>query len=166
MRATQYWKVQMPLSKITAFAAAALVATLSLAAFAQTTPAIVVDPAIAAMTNEQLVEARQAAMKEDGGILRGAAALTGDEAVAAATKLLQNFTNFPALFREGSITDKSGASPLIWQQWDDFEGMFKQSQTHAAEMLAAAQAGDDLAYGDAIGKMMQICGGCHRVYRE
>jgi cytochrome c556 len=156
----------MPLSKITAFAAAALLATLSLAAFAQTTPAVVVDPAIAAMTNEQLVEARQAAMKENGGILRSAAALTGADAVAAATKILQNFTNFPALFREGSITDRSDASPLIWQQWDDFEGKFKASQVAATAMLAAAQAGDDLAYGDSIGQLMPICGECHRAYRE
>ena len=34
------------------------------------------DPAIAAMTPEELVAARKAAMKEDGGILRGAGGLS------------------------------------------------------------------------------------------
>src|SRR5690242_1425359 len=104
----------MPLSKITAIASAVLIAAVTATSFAQTAPTIVVDPAIAGMTNEQLVAARQAAMKEDGGVLRTAAGLIGDDAIAAATTLLQNFTNFPHLFKEGSITADSHALPIIW----------------------------------------------------
>ncbi len=40
-------------------------------AFAQDTP-VVVDPAIETMAVDQLVEARQSAMKQNGGLLRSA----------------------------------------------------------------------------------------------
>src|SRR5690349_4465832 len=102
----------------------ALALTAAAVAFAQDTPAVVVDPAIATMTNDQLVEARQAAMKQNGMTLKGAGDLSGDQAVAAATTLLQNFTNLPDLFKEGSITDKSKAQPNIWENWDDFRARF------------------------------------------
>lgn len=155
----------MPLSKITAIAAAVLVTALSATAIAQTLPTIVVDPAIATMTNEELVKARQDAMKEDGGILRNAAGLVGDDAVAAATELLQNFTNFPALFREGSITPDSHALPIIWEQWDQFDGIFKKAQADATAMLQAAIDEDDVAYGDAVQALSQVCGECHQTFR-
>ncbi len=133
--------------------------------WAETLPTIVVDPAIASMTPEQLVSARQAAMKEDGGILRNAGKLTGAEAVTAATTLLQNFTNFPALFREGSITPESGAKPIIWEQFDDFTGLFAEDQAAAQAMLTAAVAGDAGAYADAVRAIGQSCGNCHQTYR-
>ena len=134
-------------------------------ATAQDTPAVVVDPAIAGMTNEQLVEARQNAMKQNGMTLRGAASLTGDQDVAAATTLLQNFTNLPELFREGSITDKSKALPAIWENWDDFRARFDHDAELAASMLAAAQSGDTAAYAAAIEEIGQSCGACHQTYR-
>jgi cytochrome c556 len=144
----------------------ALALTLGAVALAQDTPAIVVDPAIATMTNEQLVEARQAAMKQNGMTLRGAASLSGEQAVAAATTLLQNFTNFPDLFKEGSITDKSKALPAIWENWDDFRARFDHDAEAAAKMLAAAQSGDTGAYTAAVQEIGESCGGCHMVYRS
>lgn len=155
----------MPLSKITAIAAAVAFAAISATAIAQALPTIVVDPAIANMTNDELVKARQDAMKEDGGILRTAGALVGDDAVAAATELLQNFTNFPALFREGSVTPDSHALPIIWEQRDQFDGIFKKAQTGATTMLQAAIDGDDAAYADAVKGLTQVCGECHQTYR-
>jgi cytochrome c556 len=155
----------MPLSKITAIAAAVLLTAISATAIAQTLPTIVVDPAIAAMTDDELVTARQDAMKEDGGILRTAAGLVGDDAVAAATELLQNFTNFPALFREGSITPDSHALPIIWEQREHFDAIFEKAQAGATAMLQAAIDEDDLAYGDAVRGLTQVCGECHQTYR-
>jgi cytochrome c556 len=135
---------------------------LSAIAFAQDA---VVDPAIATMSNEQLVEARQAAMKEDGMLLRGAGEATGEDAVKAATTILQNFTNFPALFKEGSITADSHALPAIWEQWDAFSGLLTKGQTAAKDMLTAAQAGDAAAYGTALKTLGGLCGECHMAYR-
>jgi cytochrome c556 len=124
------------------------------------------DPAIAAMSNDELVAARQAAMKEDGGLLRNAARLEGADAVAAAGTLLKNFTNFPALFREGSITEKSEALPAIWENWDVFTGLFAEAQGHSAAALEAANAGDTAAYQAAIKQIVPLCGTCHQQFRE
>lgn len=142
-----------------------LALSVSALATAQDTPAIVVDPAIASMTNDQLVEARQAAMKQNGMTLRGAASLTGEQAVAAATLLLQNFTNLPELFKEGSVTDKSKALPAIWENWDDFRARFDHDAEVATKMLAAAQSGDTAAYTASIQEIGESCGACHMTYR-
>jgi cytochrome c556 len=124
-----------------------------------------VDPAIAAMTPEQLVEARQAAMKEDGGILRGAGSLTGAEATAAADVLIKNFTNFPAMFPENSIVGDSKALPVIWQESDAFTAIFDKALQGAKDMKVAAAAGDAAAYGAALKVIGGTCGECHQTYR-
>lgn len=166
LRASHYWKVYMPLSKLTAIASAVLVtAAITASAIAQTTPEIVVDPAIASMTNDQLVAARQDAMKQDGMLLRGAGGLFGDDAIAVSTTVLQNFTNFPALFREGSMTSNSKALPAVWENWDAFTAIFAKAQAAATEMLVAAQADDDDAYQAALKKVGGVCGECHQNFR-
>ena len=74
---------------LSALAGVALVAVAAVA-IAQD---VVVDPAIATMTAEQKVEAREAAMKDNGAILKSAGGLTGADAEAAADKLIQHFTD-------------------------------------------------------------------------
>lgn len=154
----------MPLKPLLLIAFATIF-TLGAVAFAQDATPVAVDPAIAAMTNEQLVDARQNAMKQNGGILRGAGGLTGAEAVTAATTLLQNFTNLPALFKEGSATDKSKALPAVWANWEDFKARFDHDVELATAMLTAAQSGDTAAYGAAVQGIGESCGGCHMTYR-
>jgi cytochrome c556 len=147
------------------FAFVATAATLALATLALAQELPPVDPAIAGMSNDELVAARQDAMKEDGRVLRGAAQATGDEAVAIATTVLQNFVDFPALFREGSLTADSDAQPAVWEQWDKFEGIFLKGQTIAAQMLAAAQSGDTATYGKSIEALGGLCFECHQTFR-
>jgi cytochrome c556 len=144
----------------------AFAVTLALGAVAIAQDMPVIDPAIATMTNDQLVEARKNAMMQNGQALRGAGSLTGEQAVAAATTILQNFTNFPGLFKEGSITGSSKATPAIWENWADFEARIKAGSDAAAAMLAAAQSGDTAAYGAAIQAIGGTCGGCHMAYRS
>lgn len=127
--------------------------------------AITVDPAIAGMSVDQLVEARQNAMKQNGGVLRGAMSASGDAAVTASTTLLQNYTNLPALFREGSASANSDALPAIWENWDDFKARFDASAAAAQRALDAAKAGDAAAYGAALQEIGQGCSGCHQTYR-
>jgi cytochrome c556 len=91
---------------------------------------------------------------------------TGDDAVAAATILLQNFTNFPALFREGSTSPNSDALPAIWENWDDFKGRMDADAAAALKALDAAKAGDTAAYGAALQEIGGSCGGCHQTYRS
>ncbi|HZY68820.1 MAG TPA: cytochrome c [Devosia sp.] len=134
-------------------------------AVAQDTPAVVPDPAIETMTVEQLVKARQDAMRQNGQTLRTVGGLTGEDAVAAATTLLQNFVNFPSLFREGSITPDSRALPAAWENWEDFRSRFDHDAELATAMLAAAQSGDTAAYTAAVEEIGKSCGACHQLYR-
>ncbi len=97
------------------------------------------------MSVDQLVEARQNAMKQNGGLLRGAMRAKRRRRRRAANTMLQNFTNLPELFREGSTAANSKALPLIWENWDDFRARFDEDAKHAAEAVAAAQAGDAAA---------------------
>lgn len=143
----------------TALAATALAATFVVGALAQDTPDF------ASMSPEQLVEARQAAMKQNGGILRGAAGLSGAEATAAADTLILNFTNLPAMFPEGSIVGDSKALPVIWEQWDEFTGIFASAKQAATELKVAAEAGDTAAYGTALQTIGGFCGQCHAKFR-
>jgi cytochrome c556 len=143
-------------------AAGAMAATLAAGVVAQD---VAVDPAIATMTPEQLVEARQAAMKEDGGILRGAKDLTGADAVAATDTLIKNFTNFPAQFPEGSIVGDSKALPVIWEEFDAFSAIFAKALQGSKDMRAAAEAGDATAYVAALEVIGGTCGECHQKYR-
>jgi len=154
----------MPMKR---FLTLALATTLTVGsiAIAQDNPAVVVDPAIATMTNEQLVEARQKAMEDNGRALRGAGQLSGEQAVAVATLLLQNFTNLPSLFKEGSNTGESKALPAVWTNWEDFKSRFDHDVELATAMLAAAQTGDTAAYNAAIQGIGESCGGCHMTYR-
>jgi cytochrome c556 len=118
----------------------------------------------ATMSNEQLVATRVAMMKENGRILRGAKRLEGAEAVAAANTVLKNFTRFPSLFPEGSLTPDSRATPKIWQNWADFTKRMAEEKANAQAMLAAAKAGDQDKYEAAISALTRRCSSCHLAY--
>ena len=144
------------------FAAGALVAGFAVNAAAQDAAT----PDFAAMSPEELVEARQGAMKEDGGLLRGAAALTGADAVAAADTLIRNYTNLPHMFPEGSIVGDSKALPAIWENKAGFDAIFAKGLQGASDMKAAAEAGDAAAYAAALQVIGGTCGECHQKFRS
>jgi cytochrome c556 len=118
----------------------------------------------AAMTDQQLVDTRVAAMKQNGQIIRSARNLSGDKAVQAASTVLKNFKAFPGLFREGSLTPDSRATDKIWANWADFLKRMKAEEASAEAMLAAAKAGDTDKYEAAIEKLRSRCSSCHLTY--
>jgi len=142
--------------KITAFVLATLVAGAATAVAVAATP----------MSADQAVAERQAAMKEDGRALRGSASLTGDKAVAVLEKVKANYDRLPGLFSKDSVTDKSVAKPIIWQQFDQFSAIFKKGSDAAAAGIAAAKAGDTAGYQAAIKTIADTCNECHQSYRE
>jgi cytochrome c556 len=148
----------MSIKKTTAMAIAGLLTMGVVAAFAQ-------DAFVPPATPEEAVALRQALMKEDGGLLRGAGALTGPEAVAAMQTLLENYTHIPDLFPEGSIVGESKALPAIWENWDAFVAIVETGKTAAAAGLAAAETGDAAAYGAALQALGGTCGACHQQFR-
>lgn len=153
----------MQLSRLAALGAVSLLALGVVAVFADDLPAV--DPAIAAMTADQKVAAREAAMKEDGQILRNALKVGKEEQIKISTKVLQNMVNFPALFADGATNAKSTADPIIWKQFDDFTGLFKQGQATAADMLAAANTEDSAKFQAAFKAIAGLCNDCHKTYR-
>ena len=144
------------------FAAGALFAGIAASAIAQDAAT----PDFTAMSHEELVKARQDAMKEDGGLLRQAGGLSGAEAVAAADTLIRNYTNLPQMFPEGSNVGDSKALPVIWQDFETFTGIFAKGLQGANDMKAAAEAGDAAAYAAALQVIGGTCGECHQKFRS
>lgn len=125
-------------------------------------------PAIAdeSLTAEQVVQARQTAMKEDGRALRHADQLTGDDAIKVLTLVEGNYAKLPDLFPRDSITGKSIAKPIIWEQFDDFTAIFKKGGAAAADGIAAVKAGDQAEYLASLKRLGATCTECHKTYRE
>ncbi|MGV3576223.1 MAG: cytochrome c [Devosia sp.] len=121
---------------------------------------------VAPATPEEAVTMRQNLMKEDGGILRSAGNLTGAEAVAAMTKLRDNYSHIPALFPEGSIVGESEALPAIWENFEAFTAIADAGVAAAESGIAAAEAGDAAAYAAAIQTLGGTCGQCHQQFRS
>jgi len=89
------------------------------------------------------------------------------EAVAAnAETMALTATMIPALFPEGSLTDKSKAKPEIWQKWAEFEAAAKNMGAQADKLRDAARS-KDLAATEAVAKDFgrQVCGTCHQPFR-
>jgi cytochrome c556 len=148
----------MSIRKITSLALAGLMTAGVVAAFAQ-------DAFVAPTTPEQAVEMRQALMKSNGATLRSAGELTGEPAVAAMQTLLDNYTNMPAVFPEGSNVGDSKALPAIWENWEAFTAIIETGRAAAESGLAAAESGDATAYGAALKTIGGTCGQCHQQFR-
>ena len=89
------------------------------------------------------------------------------EAIAVnAETMAMNAKHIPALFPEGSLTDKSKAKPEIWQKWSEFESASKNFETLAVKLRDASTAKDAGAV-DAMVKEFgrQACGTCHTPFR-
>jgi cytochrome c556 len=157
----------MPLKTMTAIAIAGLMSIAAVAhVIGQDVPEFMAgDTFVAPATPEEALAARKALMKEDGGILKGAGALTGPEAVAAMQKLYTNYSHIPALFPEGSIVGDSKALPIIWEQWDAFIAIPEKGKVAMLEAITAAEAGDAAAYEAALKAIGGTCGECHGTYR-
>jgi cytochrome c556 len=155
----------MRVSRLVLVPTAAIAALMSVAVLADTPPTFTADPAIAAMSADQKVDARQKAMKEDGETLKDNFKATGQTAVTAVNTVEQNFTNFPALFADGATNGKSKALPIIWTEYDKFTALFDKGKTDLEAMRTAALAGDAAGYSKAIRALSAVCSECHKTYR-
>lgn len=118
-----------------------------------------------AATPEQAVTLRQELMREDGGIMRRASGLSGEEAVAAISTVLANYERIPALFPEGSVIGDSEALPAVWENWDAFVAIVDSGKVAAQSAIDAAEAGDAAAYEAALKTLGGTCGQCHQQFR-
>lgn len=121
---------------------------------------------MSATAQDNPITARQALMKENGGIMRTAGRLTGEEAATTLDKMAANFATLQTLFPAGSTGADSEALPAIWDNFESFTAIFAKDQQAATAAAAAARAGDATAYADALKQIMDSCGECHRTYRQ
>lgn len=149
----------MSLKKLSSLAVAGLILLGTAAAFAQVT-------FVAPATPEEAFAMRKALMREDGGIMRAAAGLSGPEAVAAMQTVLENYSHIPELFPEGSLVEDSKALPAIWENWQTFTSIVETGKAAAAAALAAAEAGDAAGYATAFQALGATCGQCHQQFRS
>lgn len=89
------------------------------------------------------------------------------EAIAVnAETLTLNAMHIPAMFPQGSLTEKSSAKPEIWQKWSEFESAAKNLEAWAEKLRDTAKT-KDAAATEAIVKDFgrQACGSCHTPFR-
>jgi cytochrome c556 len=73
----------------------------------------------------------------------------------------------PALFPEGSLTDKSKAKPEVWQKWPEFQAAAKNLETQSEKLRDAARAKNGQATQDIVKDFGRTaCGTCHTPFRQ
>ena len=86
-------------------------------------------------------------------------------AVNAETMALLSM-HIPALFPQGSLTEKSNAKPEIWQKWADFASAAKNEQAWAERLRDAARAKNAAAVEGIMKEYgPKACGACHTPFR-
>lgn len=117
-----------------------------------------------------VVAERQRVMKLQGASFADiqAKAKAGNyEAIAVNAETLAVLApQIPALFPEGSLSDKSKAKPEVWQKWPEFQAAAKNLETQAAKLRDAARAKNEQATQDILKDFgRNACGTCHTPFR-
>lgn len=146
----------MSLNKIT-LTAAALGAGLCATAIAQ--------DAMTAMDPNEIMAARENQMKLFGGTMRSAQSADGEAMIEIANVYVNGFENLADLFPEGTNTGSSKALSLIWEDWEGFMAVIEKGQLASAEILAAAESGDQAAFLTSLRGVGPVCQECHDTYR-
>lgn len=125
----------------------------------------------AMMGSGDVVADRQRLMKLNGASwadVQAKAKANNIEAIGVnAETMALNAMHIPALFPEGSLTDKSKAKPEVWQKRPEFEAAAKKFQTEAEKLRDAARA-KNAELTQAIVKDFgrNACGQCHTPFRQ
>ena len=84
----------------------------------------------------------------------------------SAETLAINAQYIPAMFPEGSLTDKSKAKPEVWQKWPEFEAAAKKMETEAGKLRDASKAKNAQLTQDIVKDFgRNACGACHTPFR-
>jgi cytochrome c556 len=126
--------------------------------------------ASASMSAGDSVAERQRYMKLHGGLwkdIQEKAKANNFEGIAVSAEALAlNAPRIPAMFPEGSMTDKSKAKPEIWQKWPEFEKAAMTMKSESEKLRDAANAKD----ANRVQTVMKdfgrnACGSCHTPFR-
>ena len=121
-------------------------------------------------TPAEYVEDRQKLMKAHGDAWKNVqdSAKAGNlPAVASnADVMANNAKQIPALFPEGSMTDKSKAKPEIWQKKAEFDASAKKMETESIKLRDTARSGTATATNEMLKDFgRNTCGSCHTPFR-
>jgi cytochrome c556 len=123
------------------------------------------------MGSGDVVADRQRMMKLQGASwadIQAKAKAGNIEAIAVnAETLAMTAQQIPALFPEGSLTEKSKAKPEVWQKWAEFQAAAKNLETQAEKLRDAARAKNEQLTQDLVKDFgRQGCGTCHTPFRQ
>jgi len=123
------------------------------------------------MGSGDVVADRQRLMKLQGASwadIQAKAKAGNIEAIAVnAETLALAAQQIPALFPEGSLTDKSKAKPEIWQKWPEFEKDAKNLAVEAEKLRDAAKAKNEQLTQQIVKDFgRNACGTCHTPFRQ
>ena len=118
-----------------------------------------------------VVADRQRVMKLQGASwadIQAKAKAANIEAIAVnAETLAMTARQIPALFPEGSLTDKSKAKPDVWQKWPEFQAAAKNLEAQAEKLRDAARAKNEQLTQDIVKDFGRTaCGTCHTPFRQ
>ena len=117
-----------------------------------------------------VVAERQRLMKLQGASwmdIQAKAKAGNIEAIAVnAETLTMTAREIPALFPEGSLTDKSKAKPEVWQKWSEFQAAAKNLETQSEKLRDASRAKNaELTQSIVKDFGRNACGTCHTPFR-
>ncbi len=118
-----------------------------------------------------VVADRQRVMKLQGASwadIQAKAKAGNIEAIAVnAETLAMTARQIPALFPEGSLTDKSKAKPDVWQKWPEFQAAARNLEAQAEKLRDAARAKNEQLTQDIVKDFGRTaCGTCHTPFRQ
>jgi cytochrome c556 len=117
-----------------------------------------------------VVADRQRLMKLHGQIwsdIQAKAKANNIEGIEVSAETLAiNAQYIPAMFPEGTLTDKSKAKPEVWQKWPEFEAAAKKMETEAVKLRDASKAKNAQLTQDIVKDFgRNACGACHTPFR-
>jgi len=130
-----------------------------------------------AQDKEAAVDARRAAMKQEGPDLKAILDYAGDKgvdqatAIAKAQELLALSDKLAGLWPAGTsskdMPGKTNAKPEIWEQMDKFRALYANQKSGEQKLLAAVRKGDKAAVQATVNEIGEgSCSACHGTYRE
>ena len=117
-----------------------------------------------------IVADRQRLMKLHGQIwadIQAKAKANNIEGIEVSAETLAiNAQYIPAMFPEGSLTEKSKAKPEVWQKFPEFEAAAKKMETEAMKLRDASKAKNAQLTQDIVKDFgRNACGACHTPFR-
>ena len=117
-----------------------------------------------------IVADRQRLMKLHGQVwadIQAKAKANNIEGIEVSAETLAiNAQYIPAMFPEGSLTEKSKAKPEVWQKFPEFEAAAKKMETEATKLRDASKAKNAQLTQDIVKDFgRNACGACHTPFR-